>query len=336
MSTRVIVVALAITTLCACAATPATPAGHASVGTAVGLLVPATSAQARAIGVTGWELRVGRPGLQLAGVRADGARVGSALFSLRSRDGVDSSLLVIRAKLGARGQLAYASDGTVIESTLGSLSGAPQWFGAMHADLAAIHGDGVVPYDATTDCIMDAVTAAMTCVAAGGAAAGCGAGAAPGCGAAGAPGCAAELERIAGCIGLGAGGDPAAGAGGDPAAGAGGDPAAGAGGAGADDPWGADDPGAGDPGAGDPGAGDPGAGDPGAGADDPWGADDPGAGDPGADASGDDWGGDDSDSDGWEDDWGGDGSDDWGGDDWGGDDSGWDDGGTGGGDTYDV
>ena len=330
MQMRLTATVLALMVMSGCNAQPTTAANRHSVGTAVGLLVPATSDAAHAMGVTGWEIRVGRPGLQVAGVATDGRRVGSALFTLQSNGGVDNGLLVVRAKLGTRGQLAYGADGTLYENTLSSVSNAPDWLGAMSSDLGHVGADGIVPYDATSDCIASAISTAMTCITGALGAAGCGAGGGAGC-VGGLPAvmdCARGLSSIGMCI-AGAAAGAAGGAAGAAAGAAGGAP----GGAGAGDPGGA---GAGDPGgagAGDPGGaggdpwGDPGAGDPGAG--------DPGAGDPGAGAG--DWGGDDSDSDGWEDDWGTDGSGDYGGSggsgDWGSDDSGWDDSGAG---TYDV
>lgn len=145
-----------------CAAPPA-PAAHRAVDTEVGLLTPATSLEAARLGIAGWEIRAGAPGVQVTAIGADDRRLGSALMTLRARDGREGALLVVRAKLGQRGQLALAADGTVVENTLVDVPAAAVWFGAMSADLGGLAGAEVVPYGSGAECAYTVGGTVWTC-----------------------------------------------------------------------------------------------------------------------------------------------------------------------------
>jgi hypothetical protein len=142
--TRYILMLLAVGVAMGCAPTGA--ARLEKIETRVGLLMPATSLAASDLGIVAWELRSGEPGTQITGVTADGERRGALFYTLMAHAGVDRSLLVMRVKLGQRGQLAIANDGTVVEDTLTTLPDSGAFLTAIDADFALMDGTDVVPY----------------------------------------------------------------------------------------------------------------------------------------------------------------------------------------------
>jgi len=146
-----------------CAAQGSHLAPLEKVETVVGLLVPATSERARELGVVAWDIRTGGPGTQIAAITADNRRLGTIFYTLMAHQGVDASLLVMRLKLGERGQLAVANDGTVVEDSLSRIPGSGNFLEAIDEDLELMDAPGVVPY-AGGPCATEMRATARSCV----------------------------------------------------------------------------------------------------------------------------------------------------------------------------
>ncbi|MCS6799745.1 MAG: hypothetical protein NZ898_14730 [Myxococcota bacterium] len=166
MNTRISKTVIVVSVLlAACAAEAPTPE-RGGVATEVGLLVPAQSEYARAMGIVGWDVRVGRPGLQVRGIGERNAPRGAALLQMRSDGVLNGALLVVRAKIGGTGQLVVRHDGEVLENTLQGLVGAPVWFTAFSDDLGPIlsGAGGLTPYTGVfSECGSDMIGAGISC-----------------------------------------------------------------------------------------------------------------------------------------------------------------------------
>jgi len=136
------------------------------IETEIGLLVPAHSAEAAALGIQGWEVRGGEPGLQISAIASGNRHAGSILLASRVHEGAPDGLLLLKVALGRRGHLAYLPDGTIVENTVGEVPGALAWLSAVESDLLNTNPDMLVPYAAESDCIDEGFDVGWSCLGA--------------------------------------------------------------------------------------------------------------------------------------------------------------------------